>query len=570
MGSKDRLLYGLNDKPGFWVSVFMGLQNVALVFSGSVVMPIIICKTTNTPPAQTEYIIFATIVLTAFSSFIQIRKFGKIGAGYLIFVGSSGAYWGAVASTVDLKGWAFVAALSLLSAPIEILLSYTYKYFRKIITPMVGGIVILMIAISIMPLMMEMWTGKPSSADYCSGNRFLIGGVTMVTILIIASLRKAKLRIWSILIGMLAGTIVSIFTGDFNQEAMQSVSWVGLPKGEWQGIDFDFSPTTLTLLFSFIIATIASTVESIGDSITVQKLSNPNFKKVDYESVQGCLYSDALGTMLSGLAGTVPNTTYSGNIAAIKLTGVASKKVGYYGVVILLLLAFFPKIAYLLIYIPEPILGASSIVILGTLASASIQLIGQERLDYRKSIVVGVSISVGILASRNLLFPAIIPEGLRPLLSDGIVISGFVAIIFNSIYQLTATNKIKFQLVKDTAQVHKLQKEIEKNARTLKLNDEVRFKLELVLEELFVFICSQSTSHESRKVRFVLSYDSEKVDVEITDREKLEDVDLTEYDPGIIETNFEKLGLVIANKFSDDLKHIRISNENFITFNIPN
>ena len=102
MAQNTKLLYGLNDKPGFWKFTFLGLQHVMLVFSESVLMPVVICRSTGTSPEQTEYIIFATIIITAVSSFIQVRRFGKIGAGYLLFMGSSGVYWGAVANAVDL------------------------------------------------------------------------------------------------------------------------------------------------------------------------------------------------------------------------------------------------------------------------------------------------------------------------------------------------------------------------------------------------------------------------------------------------------------------------------------
>ncbi len=565
--SNAKLLYGINDEPGFWKSVFLGLQHVMLVFSGSVLMPVVICRSTGTSAEQTEYIIFATIIITAVSSFIQVRRFGKIGAGYLLFMGSSGAYWGAVATAVNLHGWDLVAVLSILSAPIELLLSYFYRHLRKIITPVVGGTVIIVIGISLLPIMMELWVGKPDAVDYFSWKRLLIGGITLAVTIAVALNRNRNLRLWSILIGIGMGVLLSIGLDYLDTSQIVNQDWIGLPEGDWPGFYMDFSPSTLSLLLIFMVATFASTIESIGDCISVQKISDPDFKKVDYKSVQGCLYGDGVGNMMAGVLGTVPNTTYSGNIAAIELTGVAAKKVGYYGAAILVLMAFFPKVAYFIAYIPDPVLGGANLLFLSTLLSVGIRLINQHGLTYKTSLITGFSLAMGLLASIGLLYPAGVESGLSVLLNDGIAVSGLTAIGLNAIMLASQKRPRKIVLAKKQSLIEEIAPRIDSVKNKLGITESQVLKLNLSIEEIFAYMC-ENTQDEEGKVTIKVLNDEDSLKVDITDSEKIEDLDLHDRADQVLEDQPEKLGLLLVKKLTSRFEHLEISGHNYISIEI--
>jgi xanthine permease XanP len=123
--------------------------------------------------------------------------------------------------------------------------------------------------------------------------------------------------------------------GMVDLSALKGASFIGFPPLKWPGFYIDFSPEILPLLVAFAVVTVVGAIETVGDAMVIQRVSRRDFKKVDYDSVQGALYSDGVGNILAGLAGTIPNTTYSGNIAIVELTGVASRQVGIFGAGIL-------------------------------------------------------------------------------------------------------------------------------------------------------------------------------------------------------------------------------------------
>ena len=122
------------------------------------------------------------------------------------------------------------------------------------------------------------------------------------------------------------------------------------------------------LLPAFVAVTIVGAIETVGDGVAIQRVSRRRPQATDFRVVQGCLNADGLGNLLSGIAGTLPNTTYSSSISITEVTGVAARRVGVVIGVTLMVLAFFPKVAALLIAIPGPVIAAHATVFLGILS----------------------------------------------------------------------------------------------------------------------------------------------------------------------------------------------------------
>ena len=111
--------------------------------------------------------------------------------------------------------------------------------------------------------------------------------------------------------------------------------------------------------------------------------------------IQGALNADGVGNLLSGLAGTVPNTTYSSSIALAEVTGIAARRVGVVIGVIFIVLAFFPKVTALVIAIPAPVAAAYVTVLLGLLFVQGMRIVIQDGVDHRKAVIVGLSFWFG-------------------------------------------------------------------------------------------------------------------------------------------------------------------------------
>jgi xanthine/uracil permease len=139
------------------------------------------------------------------------------------------------------------------------------------------------------------------------------------------------------------------------------------------------------------------------------------------------LIHNTLALILAGLAGTIPNTTYSGNIAIVELTGVASRQVGIFGAGILVLLAFFPWLNALVMAIPEPVLGASMFIFFALLFVTGLKLVFQSGINSRSAFITGISFWIGFAAENRLFFPDFIPAGTEAFLHNGMAVGGVTA-----------------------------------------------------------------------------------------------------------------------------------------------
>ena len=138
-------------------------------------------------------------------------------------------------------------------------------------------------------------------------------------------------------------------------------------------------------------------IKNMGDSVVVQRLSRRRPRATDFRLVQGSLYANGTGVLLSGLAGSPPTTVNSAASGAlVSLTGVASRRVGYAAGVMLVALAFSPKLTAILLIIPGPVMGAYLLFLMGTYIVEGIRTVWQEGLDHGRGLILGLALSAGI------------------------------------------------------------------------------------------------------------------------------------------------------------------------------
>jgi len=563
MKSKTDLLFELNDKPSFIITLFLALQHILLFLPGTVVLPVILAKAIGLNSADMERLVFSSVFVSGISSLIQVIKVKRVGVGHMLFMGSDSSYISSIINAGMAGGLGLISAMTILSAPFELLLSYFMRYVRKIITPVIGGIVIILISISLLPLLMELWTGMPGSPDYCSYQNLLTGCVTIGVILLCTLLGNKHIQIWSPLFGLIAGIIVAIFFGITNFTDLSEHDFFGFPNGKWILPNFHFQLSHIPIFISFLFATLASTIETIGDSITIQDSSVNNLKKINYEVVQGGLYADAVSNILAGLLGTTPNTTFSGNIAVVKLTRVASRKVGIFASLIIIMLAFFPKFIFLLTLIPRPVLGASSIVFMSLLLSSGIKLIASTKIDYELGVIIGVSLVVGIISNFELFFPLFVNDTIKPFVNNGVATGGLTAIILSIIIKMKRKNIIKVKLINTLEDFTKLQDSIESVKMNFEMISKQYYNLQLCCEEVFGYICEASENLKG-SISFNFSEENEHIKVLVENKSKLKDIDLI--DENEIAPQSLELGLLVVNKLAKDVEHIIIDGHNAISF----
>ncbi len=567
-----QLQYSADENPPHLLSLGLAGQHVLFMLSGVVFIPILLAKTGRATPEEVEYLAFVSILVSAVTSLIQVVRIGAVGSGYVLFMGTSGAFIACTLDAVDQGGLALAATLAMLSAPLEFLISYFFRFLRKIFTPAVGGVVIMLVAVTIIPITLGLWVGEEGSPGAGSRANLLIGLATFLTILGCAVFGGKKVREWGPLLGIGSGYVTAAFFGQLEMTNFNTAGWFGLPQADWPGVEIRFQADHWPVFIAFLIATVSGTIETVGDVVAVQKVSKRNFRKVDYDSVQGALYADGVGNFLAGLAGTVPNTTYSGNISLLELSGVASRRVGLYGAILLGLLAFFPKVSGLILDIPAPALGAAIFVLIGMLFVTGLRVATMEGITPQTAMIVSIAFWGGYAAENELFFADLIPGAVRPLVSNAIATGSAIALLLAVIFQLKPVRRRKETLRADLTSLPKLQEFVDQTKERFQLDDSLRHDLNLCCEEVFVYLCEAGAEEgPERSVTVRATLEEDTVLVEITDRSSVGDVDLPHVPDDLEAASPEELGdlgLVLVSKLAHDVNHLKISGRNYISLRL--
>lgn len=568
----EPLLYSVDESPPPWMILVLGFQHVVVMYGEVILFPGIVGKIGNAPEEHIAFATFAAIVVSGLCTLLQVVRWGKIGAGYVIFMGSSTAYLACSSQAVQLGGFALLGLMAILSAPVEILLSYFLRHLRHIITPAVGGTVILLIVISFMPLAIKEWMGEPGEAYHGSLQNLLVGLITLAVLLGINILGAKTLKIWSPFLAFGAGTVAAWAFGILRFHHLHEASWFGLPHGSWPGISVDFGWEHVPIFCVFVVVTLLNSVQTIGNCMLAQSVSVRDFKKVDYDRVQGGLYADALSNVLAGVAGTIPNETYSENIPVLKMTGVASRSVGIFAVVVIIVLAFMPKVSAVILDMPEPVFAGFLVGILAMMFHSGLHLILQTGANSQIGLLVGVSVCVGMIAESREFFPTLNHAALSPLLNNGIAFGGLVALILSTTFYLMPKPRLIFQLGTSMDQLPVLVDKLNNAPETLKLTSRELSTLQLVCEEIFVHVVSHFEERDaSGRVHFMITKDEEGVFAEIQTGSRVGDVDgpkRPSQTRWADEDDLRTLGLYILRNIARDIKHVHISGYSYVSFRI--
>ena len=209
-------------------------------------------------------------------------------------------------------------------------------------------------------------------------------GLTLLVI-VVAALRGAGLwRLWGPVVGIVVGSVTGGLFGIYDASGILTADCIGLPPIAYPGLDLGFGPAFWALLPAFVLVT------AVGAMV---------------RSIQGAMSADGVGNLLSGLAGTIPNTTYASSISIVELTGVAARAVGVCVGLIFLVMAFIPKLAAVLVAIPGPVIAAYFVAVLALLFMFGVKILQNEGLDYRNRLVVGLAFWIGLAFQLDWIFP---------------------------------------------------------------------------------------------------------------------------------------------------------------------
>ncbi|MBQ4345164.1 MAG: purine permease [Muribaculaceae bacterium] len=429
------LIYQLNDRPPLKEMMFAALQHLLAIFVAIITPPLIIAGAIGLDTVTTGYLVSMSLVVSGIATFVQCRRFGPLGCGLLCIQGTSFSFIGPIIATGLSGGLAAIFGATIAASTVEIVISRMLKYTRKIITPLVSGIVVTLIGLSLIKVgITACGGGAAAQATGAFGAFRYIGLAALVLIVIIFFNRSGNryLRMSSIVIGLVVGYVVAWCLGYVDFSSVDSYGGFNVPIPFKYGISFDFSA-----IVSLGLVYLITSIEAYGD-ITANSLisGEPVEGEKFMKRASGGIMADGFNSMIAGVLNSFPNSIFAQNNGMIQLTGVASRYVGYFIALFLVLMGLFPSVGLVFSLMPEPVLGGATLLMFGTVAAAGIRIIAAQSIDRKATLVLALSFSFGLSVE---LVPEILsqfPEALRNVFSSGITTGGLTAILANSLIRI--------------------------------------------------------------------------------------------------------------------------------------
>ncbi|WMJ18765.1 nucleobase:cation symporter-2 family protein [Geobacillus kaustophilus] len=425
----------LNKNLGKARIVSLGLQHVLAMYAGAILVPLIVGRALHLSSKEIAYLVAIDLLTCGIATLLQAWKNKFFGIGLPVVLGTS---FVAVTPMIGIGTQYGMNAIygSIITAGIFILIfSPFFGKLAKLFPPVVTGSVVTIIGVSLVPAGIKNMAGGEGSPHFGDPENLLLSFGVFVFILLINRFFHGFIRAISVLLGIIAGTIVAAFMEKVDFTNVANASWFHVPQLFYFGTpSFEWGPMiTMTLVGIVII------IESTGSFFALSKICEQDIN--DQDLVRG-YRAEGLSFILGGLFNAFPYSTFAQNVGLVQLTKIKTRSVVIAAGSILVLLGLIPKIAAFTTIIPTPVLGGAMVVMFGMVVSSGIKMLSSVDFQQQNNLlIVACSIALGLGSTVVPNLFAQLPQIMRILVGDGIVTGSLTAIILNLFFNLSLKEK---------------------------------------------------------------------------------------------------------------------------------
>ena len=405
-------------------AAILGLQHLLAMYSGSILVPIMIAGALGYNAHQLTYLISTDIFMCGVATFLQVQLNKYFGIGLPVVLGVAFQSVAPLSMIGASHGSGAMFGALIVSGIYVILVSGFFSKIANLFPSIVTGSVITTIGLTLIPVAIG---NMGNNAPKPTVQSLILAVVTILIILVVNIYTTGFIKSISILIGLIVGTAIAASMGlvDFTPVAQAPVVHVptpfffGAPK---------FEITSIVMMC--IIATV-SMVESTGVYLALSDITKD---PINSTRLRNGYRAEGLAVLLGGIFNTFPYTGFSQNVGLVKLSGIKTRLPIYYAAAFLVLLGLLPKFGALAQIIPSPVLGGAMLVMFGFVSIQGMQILARVDFEHNEHnfLIAAVSIAAGVGLNNSTLFNGL-PTGFQMFFANGIVVASVLAIVLNAI-----------------------------------------------------------------------------------------------------------------------------------------
>ncbi|WP_449431193.1 nucleobase:cation symporter-2 family protein [Pseudomonas putida] len=428
-----------DENLGFGANLAYGLQHVLTMYGGIVAVPLILGQAAGLNGAEIGMLIAASLFAGGLATLLQTLGLPFFGCQLPLVQGVSFAgvaTMGAILSSEAGGGLPGVLGAVMAASLIGLLITPVFSRITKYFPPLVTGIVITTIGLTLMPVAAR-WVmgGNSASPEFGSMANIGLAGLTFAIVLLLSKLGSAAISRLSILLAMVVGTLIAWALGMADFSKVLEGPMFAFPT------PFHFGMPTfhIAAILSMCIVIMVTLVETSADILAVGEIIDT---KVDSKRLGNGLRADMASSILAPIFGSFTQSAFAQNVGLVAVTGVKSRYVVATGGVILVVLGLLPVMGRVIAAVPTPVLGGAGIVLFGTVAASGIRTL--SKVNYKNNvnlIIVAASLGFGMIPIAAPTFYHQFPNWFETIFHSGISSSAIMAIVLNLIFNhFTAGN----------------------------------------------------------------------------------------------------------------------------------
>ena len=441
MARPGGLLYAVDETPPPTVLAFSTAQHVA-VMSSSLLYPVILATEAQLAGTQLFDMAALSMVALGVATILLCMRGRWVGSGYLCPASFSLIYIGPSLYALQHGGLAVVFGMTAIAGLLQIAIAPVLPRLRALLPPEIAGLVIAITGLSLAVLGVRYCLGV-SVSGRIEPHYAMVAGVTLVTMIVLNIWTTGYTKMFAGLIGASVGMVISTLSGigflsPLPQEGLALARVPGIEHLDWR---FDAA-----LFAPFAVAAIASTVHLMGNISTAQRINDADWVRPDFRSLRGGLAGNGIASVFCGLVGSPGVISSTANIGLSGSDGIASRRLGYLIGAALALLALVPWAVFFLMATTAPVMGALLVFTSLFVFTNGLQMITARMLDPRKTVVIGFSFAMAVMADIYRDVFATMPASLQPLFGNSLVLGTTCAVLLNLVMRIGVRQRETLQI----------------------------------------------------------------------------------------------------------------------------